>query len=68
MRISSRLALFAVDVKHKRYSIRTSNPLRVIFEINPERTSKIWAHVNLLSECFCFWYLPNRKKTHKRRA
>ena len=54
MRISSRLGLFAVDVKHKRYLIRTSDPLRVYFETNPERTSKIWAHVNLLSECFAF--------------
>ncbi len=34
MRISSRLGLFAVDVKHKRYLIRTSDPLRVYFETN----------------------------------
>ena len=40
MRISSRLGLFAVDVKHKRYLIRTSDPLRVYFETNLERTSQ----------------------------
>jgi hypothetical protein len=54
MRISNRLALLAVDVKHKRHLSRTSDPLRVNFEINPEWTSKIWAHVNLLSECCAF--------------